>query len=75
VLQREREAAGVKFGQDLRDPVLTTYVVVEATDGYRSLLALPELDPAFTDRVVLPIGGTKAARREGRSPSRCCSGR
>jgi hypothetical protein len=29
------------------------YVIVEAADGYQALFALPELDPAFTDRVIL----------------------
>jgi len=47
------KSAGVKFGQDLRGPALATYLVVEAADGYRAVFALPELDPAFTDRVVL----------------------
>ncbi len=47
------KAAGVKFGQDLRGPALATYLVVEAADGYRAVFALPELDPAFADRVVL----------------------
>ncbi|MDG3006126.1 hypothetical protein [Paludisphaera mucosa] len=27
--------------------------MVEASDGYRALFALPELDPSFTDRVIL----------------------
>ncbi len=55
------KAAGVKFGQDLRGPALAAYLVVEASDGYRAVFALPELDPAFTDRVVL-----LADRREGK---------
>ncbi len=54
-------AAGVKFGQDLKGPALATYLVVEATDGYRVVFALPELDPAFNDRVIL-----LADRREGK---------
>ncbi len=54
-------AAGVKFGQDLRGPALASYLVVEASDGYRAVFALPELDPAFTDRVIL-----LADRREGK---------
>ena len=29
------------------------YLVVEAADGYRAVFALPELDPEFTDRVIL----------------------
>jgi len=55
------KAAGVKFGQDLRGPALATYLVVEAADGYRAVFALPELDPAFADRVIL-----LADRREGK---------
>lgn len=55
------KAAGLKFGQDLRGPALATYLVVEASDGYRAVFALPELDPAFNDRVVL-----LADRREGK---------
>jgi DMSO/TMAO reductase YedYZ molybdopterin-dependent catalytic subunit len=53
-------AAGVKFGGDLRGAALATYLVVEASDGYRAVFALPELDPACTDRVVL-----LADRRDG----------
>jgi DMSO/TMAO reductase YedYZ molybdopterin-dependent catalytic subunit len=45
--------AGVPTGKDLRGPAMTHYVVVEAADGYRAVFALAELDPAFTDRVVL----------------------
>jgi DMSO/TMAO reductase YedYZ molybdopterin-dependent catalytic subunit len=55
------KAAGVKFGQDLRGPALAAYLVVEASDGYRAVFALPEVDPAFTDRAVL-----LADRREGK---------
>jgi hypothetical protein len=55
------KAAGVKFGGDLRGPALATYLVVEATDGYRAVFALPELDPECTDRVVL-----LADRRDGK---------
>ena len=31
----------------------TWYVVIDAKDGYHALFALAELDPAFSDRVVL----------------------
>jgi DMSO/TMAO reductase YedYZ molybdopterin-dependent catalytic subunit len=55
------QAAGVPFGHDLRGPALATYLVVEAADGYRAVFALPELDPACTDRVIL-----LADRRDGR---------
>lgn len=47
------QAAGVKFGKDLRGPALARYLVVEAADGYKAVFALPELDPASTDAVVL----------------------
>ena len=47
------KAAGLKFGQDLRGKALASYLVVEASDGYRAVFALPELDPAFSERVVL----------------------
>jgi DMSO/TMAO reductase YedYZ molybdopterin-dependent catalytic subunit len=56
------KTAGVKFGHDLRGPALATYLVVEATDGYRAVFALPELDPECTDRVVL-----LADRRDGKA--------
>jgi DMSO/TMAO reductase YedYZ molybdopterin-dependent catalytic subunit len=65
------KTAGVKFGQDFRGPALASYLVVEAADGYRAVFALPELDPAFTDRVILladrrdgkPLGGNAGPLR------------
>jgi Oxidoreductase molybdopterin binding domain len=45
--------ADVPLGQQLRGDKLTTYVIAEAADGYRVVFALPELDPAFTERVIL----------------------
>lgn len=45
--------AGVEFGESLRGKRLASYLLVEAADGYRAIFALPELDPAFTDKVVL----------------------
>jgi DMSO/TMAO reductase YedYZ molybdopterin-dependent catalytic subunit len=59
--------AGVPAGKDLRGPSMALYVVVEATDGYRAVFALAELDSAFTDRVVL-----LADRRDGK-PLSCGS--
>ena len=47
------QLAGVPFGENLRGKSLALYLVVEAADGYRAVFALPELDPAFTDRVIL----------------------
>src|SRR5262245_45320398 len=45
--------ASVPSGKDLRGSAVSLFVVVEASDGYRAVFALPELDPAFTDRVAL----------------------
>jgi len=53
--------AGVPFGKDLRGPAMLFYVVAEASDGYRAVFALPELDPAYSDRVIL-----LADHRDGR---------
>jgi len=45
--------AGAPLGSALRGDGLALYVVVTAADGYRVVFALAELDPGFTDRVVL----------------------
>lgn len=60
--------AGVKFGDGLRGKSLALYLVVEAADGYRAVFALPELDPAYTDGVVLLVDrrdGKKLSDKEG----------
>ncbi|HEX6037070.1 molybdopterin-dependent oxidoreductase [Longimicrobium sp.] len=44
---------GVPAGAAVRGEALRTYVLAEASDGYRVIFSLPELDPAFTDAVVL----------------------
>ncbi len=54
--------AGVKSGEALRGKSLALFLVVEARDGYRAVFALPELDRAFTDRVIL-----LADRRDGKA--------
>lgn len=56
------KAAGIKFGEALRGPGMANYLLVEAADGYRVAFALPELDPAFSDRVFL-----LADRRDGKA--------
>lgn len=45
--------AGMSFGDTLRGPALAQYVLVTASDGYRAVFALPELDPRCTDDPVL----------------------
>ncbi|MBK7598196.1 MAG: molybdopterin-binding protein [Acidobacteria bacterium] len=47
------QKAGIKFGKELKGKALATYLLVEAADGYQAVFALPELDPAFSDRVVV----------------------
>ena len=47
------ERAGVTFGESLRGKRLAACLLVEAADGYKVVFALPELDPGFTDRVIL----------------------
>jgi DMSO/TMAO reductase YedYZ molybdopterin-dependent catalytic subunit len=54
------KAAGVPAAEKLRGAQLSKFLLVEAADGYRAVFALPELDPAFTDTVVL-----LADRRDG----------
>jgi DMSO/TMAO reductase YedYZ molybdopterin-dependent catalytic subunit len=52
-LREVLQLAGVEFGTHLKGKSLALYVLVEATDKYRVIFALPELDPAFTDRVII----------------------
>jgi hypothetical protein len=47
------ERAGVTFGESLRGKRLASCLLAEGQDGYRVVFALPELDPEFTDGVVL----------------------
>ena len=47
------EKAGVEFGQSMRGSRLASCLLVEAADGYRVVIALPEIDPDFTARVIV----------------------
>jgi|SRR5215472_2002300 len=47
------EKAGVTFGESMKGKRLTNCLLVEAADGYRVVIALAELDPAFTDKETL----------------------
>ena len=49
------EKAGVEFGHSLRGKGLASCLLVEAADGYRAVIALPELDPDFTDKEVVIV--------------------
>jgi len=46
-------AAGVALGKGLRGKRLSEYLLVTAKDGYEVVFALPEVDPEFTDKIVL----------------------
>ncbi len=47
------EKAGVEFGQSLKGKRMASCLLVEAADGYRVVIALPEMDPAFTDKQIV----------------------
>ncbi len=47
------ERAGAVSGGALRGRALSSYVLAEASDGYRVLFSLAECDPAFTDNPIL----------------------
>ena len=54
-LEAVLEKAGVEFGASLKGKRLASYLLVEAADSYRVVIALPELDPAFTDKQVVLV--------------------
>ncbi|MGC1290368.1 MAG: molybdopterin-dependent oxidoreductase [Candidatus Acidiferrales bacterium] len=45
--------AGVPQGEKLRGPLMATYVLAEASDGYRVVFSLAELDSGFLDSGVI----------------------
>lgn len=45
--------AGVTLGKELRGENLTKYMLVRGSDGYEVLFSLAELDPVFTNRVII----------------------
>ena len=47
------EKAGVTTGSKLRGENLAKYLLVGAADGYEVVYSLPEIDPEFTDQVVV----------------------
>jgi hypothetical protein len=49
-LRAALEKAGVGFGEPLKGKRLALCLLVEAADGYRVVIALPEIDPAFSDK-------------------------
>lgn len=60
--------AGVPEGPAVRGGALRLYVVAEASDGYRVVFSLPELDPGFTDAPVIvadQLGGEALDAHQG----------
>ena len=49
------EKAGVEFDETLRGKRLASCLLAEAADGYQVVIALPELDPAFTDKQIVLV--------------------
>jgi len=47
------EKAGVRFGESLHGARMASCLLVEAADRYRVVIALPEIDPAFTSQQIV----------------------
>ncbi len=47
------DSAGVTLGKQLRGEHLAKYLLIKAADGYEVIFSLPEIDPEFTDQVIL----------------------
>ena len=43
------------MAKSLRGERLASCLLVEAADGYRVVMALPEVDPSFTDKQILLV--------------------
>ena len=53
LLEELLRKAGAPHGEQLRGPLMTSYVVAEGSDGYRVLFSLAELDADFMASEVL----------------------
>ncbi len=49
---------GVPLGKALRGDAMATYVVASASDGYRVVFSLAELDPEFTGSEIMVVDRT-----------------
>ncbi len=52
-LREVLKLAGAKFGEDGKKSNLNSYLIVEAADNYRAVFAMLEVEPDFTDKIVL----------------------
>jgi len=50
--------AGAPLGKALRGDAMASYVVASATDGYRVVFSLAELDPEFTGSEIMVVDRT-----------------
>ena len=60
--------AGVPQNDKLRGPVMATYIVAEASDGYRVVYSLAELDSDFQDSDVIvadTLNGAPLGEKQG----------
>jgi DMSO/TMAO reductase YedYZ molybdopterin-dependent catalytic subunit len=60
--------AGAPSGGQLRGKNLAKYLLAEATDGYKAIFALPELDPEFTEQIIIvadKVDGNPLPKGEG----------
>jgi hypothetical protein len=53
LLRAVLEKAGIGFGETLKGKRMASCLLVEAADGYRVVIALPEIDQAFSDKQVV----------------------
>jgi len=68
LLEELLRRAGASQGEKLRGPLMTSYVIAEAEDGYRVVFALAELDSAFLDSQVLvadTVDGAPTGPKQG----------
>jgi len=65
------ESSGVALGQTVRGERLAEYLLVGASDGYRVLFSLAEIDPIFRPRtILLCFAKNGAPLPEGEGPFR-----
>ncbi len=60
--------ANATLGGQLRGKNLTKYLIAKAADGYQAVFALPELDPEFTDQLIIiadKVDGQALPKGEG----------
>ncbi len=62
------DSAGVTLGGNLRGENLTKYLLVQAADGYEVIFSLPEIDPEFTNQIIVlayEVDGASLRKVEG----------